>query len=312
MPGRWTWGPDSQEATISTATTQYPALALPALAPPPAVAAGSSGADGPERVVVVLATFNERACIGATIEALAAVAVRVRPACELRVLLVDDESPDGTAEHAVAVAAHHGLDLAVSSAPRAGLGRAYLRGFAAVGAQGWADTVVTLDADGQHDPAVIPDLLAARTRERADLLIGSRWVRGGRVVGLTAGRRLLSRFGNVLFSVVTGTHGVHDATTAYRVFSADVAASFDPGSLSVSGYSFFSSFVGVASARGLRIAEHPILFAPRAGGASKLEVRDVLQFARNLPALRRQVQVLRANANERPWVRVQSVGAAGR
>ena len=262
----------------------------------------SAGAPSRTRnLVVMLATYHECDCIGVALDALTSVrASLLAVGIEMRVLLVDDESPDGTAARAIEVASRNGLDLAVCSAPRAGLGRAYMRGFAAISAEQWADTIVTLDADGQHDPAMIPDLVAERNRLGADLLIGSRWVKGGRVVGLTRSRRILSRFGNLLFAAVTGTYGVCDATTSYRVFSVEMAAAFDPGALSVSGYSFFSSFVGVTSASGLRIAEHPIVFAPRVAGASKLQLDDVLQFARNLPALRRQVRALRSNPRSSP------------
>ena len=300
------------------ASTNRPSGATTIVRPPvptasahdePPAASGPIAAASPrrrtERIVVMLATYNERACIGAALDALAGILPALqRVGVDMRVLLVDDESPDGTAAFAVARAAEIGVELQVSSAPRAGLGQACLRGFAAIAAERWADTVVTLDADGQHDPAMIPLLVIERDRVGADLLIGSRWTRGGSVIGLSPSRRLLSRFGNLLFTTVTGIRGVRDATTSFRVFSAELAARFDPGPLSVSGYSFFSSFVGVASASGLRVAEHPIVFGARVGGASKLQPRDAVQFVRNLPALRRQAAQLRARAAERPWVRV--------
>ena len=243
----------------------------------------------------MFATYNERDCIEGALRSVAGVVDTLRLAgVEMRVLLVDDESPDETAAVAVDVAQRCGLSLTVSSAPRAGLGRAYLRGFADIAAEGWADTIVTLDADGQHDPALIPVLVAERKRRSLDLLIGSRWVTGGRVVGLSWGRQVLSRIGGATFAIVTGTRGVADPTTSYRVFSPALVDMFKPEGLSVSGYSFFSSFVGVTSALGYRIGEHPIVFASRTAGASKLQPRDLVQFARNLPALRREVRGLRA------------------
>ena len=262
--------------------------------PPTAGAALPAMGGQTTRLVVMLATYNEASCISESIRRVAAIVPDlISHGIDVRLLVVDDCSPDGTADLAVAAAHRYGLDIEVSSAPRSGLGRAYLRGFAVIVEQGWADTIVTLDADGQHDPALIPTLVWERDRLGVELMVGSRWVEGGQVIGLSGARKAMSRFGNRLFSVVTGTYGVRDATTSYRVFSTELAAQFDPGDLSVSGYSFFSAFVGVAVASGRRVAEHPIVFASRTSGESKLQVRDLVQFAANLPALRRSLQATR-------------------
>ena len=247
------------------------------------------------RIEVVMATYNEADCIESAIVGIAKAAVRIREAGDdLRLLLLDDESPDGTARLAVASAQAHGLSLSVSSHPREGLGAAYLRGFEEVLNRGWADTIVTLDADGQHDPLVMPDLLAAFRNSKADLVIGSRWTKGGQVPGLSLGRQWMSRVGILGFSLATGVRGVRDATTSYRVFSTEVARSFDPGPLAITGYSFFSSFVGLASAAGFEIREYPIVFSPRIGGASKLTPKELKQFALNLPRLGIQVRSRRS------------------
>ena len=243
------------------------------------------------RIEVVMATYNESECIEAAIIGIAKAAAQIRQAGdEIELLLLDDDSPDGTADLAVAAAAAHGLVISVSTGPRAGLGAAYLRGFAEVLQRGWADTIVTLDADGQHDPSVMPDLLATFRLSTADLLIGSRWVKGGSVPGLSVGRKLMSRLGILGFSMATGVWNVRDATTSYRVFTTEVARSFAPGHLAITGYSFFSSFVGLASAAGFVIREHPIVFGPRAGGSSKLTAKELTQFVANLPRLGWQVR----------------------
>jgi dolichol-phosphate mannosyltransferase len=243
------------------------------------------------RIEVVMATYNEADCIESAIVGIAKAATQIRQAGdEVRLLLLDDESPDGTAELAVAAAHVHGLTMSVSSHPRAGLGAAYLRGFDEVLKRGWADTIVTLDADGQHDPLVMPDLLHTFRESTADLVIGSRWTTGGEVPGLSLGRQWMSRLGILCFSMATGVRGVRDATTSYRVFTTEVARSFDPGPLAITGYSFFSSFVGLASAAGFTIREHPIVFSPRIGGTSKLTPKELKQFAANLPRLGLQVR----------------------
>ena len=239
-----------------------------------------------KNVTVMLATYNEAGAIAEAIRAIGEAARELfTEEISVRLFLVDDESPDGTAAIATTAANEAGMQVKISSGPRAGLGLAYLRGMAAIIADGWTDTIVTLDADGQHDPRVIPTLVRERERRNLDLLIGSRWVEGGLVLGLSRTRKSLSRAGNRLFAVVTGTTDVHDATTSFRVFTKDFASSLDVSALEVSGYSFFSSFVGVASASGYRIGEYPITFAPRTSGASKLAAGDLVQFLRNLPRL---------------------------
>lgn len=238
-----------------------------------------------------MATYNESACVAAAIRGLASAGKSIAAhGDELRLLLVDDESPDNTAAIAVSVAEEEGLPIAILSHPRSGLGAAYLRGFEVVIREGWADTIVTLDADGQHDPYVLPDLLATYRDSWADLVIGSRWTKGGNVVGLPRHRRILSRVGIMGFCVATGVWSVRDATTSYRVFSVDVARAFRPGALSINGYSFFSAFVGLTAASGFIVKEHPIVFAQRSGGQSKLAASDIKQFAKNLPKLGRMVR----------------------
>lgn len=245
-------------------------------------------------VTVMLATYNEAGAIAEAIQAISDAARELfTEEVNVRLFLVDDESPDGTAAIATRTANEAGVQIKVSSGPRAGLGLAYLRGMAAIVADGWTDTIVTLDADGQHDPRVIPTLVRERERRNLDLLIGSRWVEGGLVLGLSRTRRSLSRVGNRLFAVVTGTTDIHDATTSFRVFTKDFASSLDVSALEVSGYSFFSSFVGVASASGYRIGEYPITFAPRSSGNSKLAAHDLMQFLRNLPRLGSVTRALR-------------------
>ena len=246
------------------------------------------------RIQVVLATYNEGATIGAVVGALSEVAAHVRlSGDEMRLLLVDDRSPDGTAATAEQTAKSVGLPFQLLSGPREGLGNAYLRGFDAVVDEGWADVVVTFDADGQHDPLALLPLLERFRGSTADLVIGSRWIAGGTTPGLSGIRWMLSRVGIAVFGIVTGTRTIKDPTSSYRVFTTDVARSFRPGALAISGYSFFSSFVGLTDAAGYEIVECPIVFLPRGGGVSKLMRRDVVQFGRNIGQLGRAVRAIR-------------------
>jgi precorrin-6B methylase 2 len=251
----------------------------------------------------MLATYNEAENIEAVLEEVADAAERLRArGIDLGVLLVDDQSPDGTAAIATGAARRLGLPIAVESGPKAGLGSAYVRGLRAATGSGPgplgdgrpATFIVTLDADRQHDARQIPILLEAFLATGAGVLIGSRWVPGGASPGTSIARMVLSRVGNCTFRIVTGTHGVRDATTAFRVIDPEVARAFDHADLRVSGYAFFSSFVAVAQAGGAIVAETPITFRPRGGGQSKLTLADGIEFARNLVLIRRRVRAIRA------------------
>jgi dolichol-phosphate mannosyltransferase len=211
----------------------------------------------------------------------------------LRVLLFDDESPDGTARAATESAAKVGLPIEVHSGLRQGLGRAYLRAFREVTGRPELDLIVTMDADGQHDGRAISMLVRGLIAADCDLMIGSRWTRGGKVPGLTRFRRALSRIGNMAFRVTTGVSTVRDASNSFRVSRRKVVESFEPTGLSLDGYSIMTSYVALAVVVGFRVRELPITFHPRTHGESKLQTRDVIEFARNLVHLRRLIRRVR-------------------
>ncbi|MEX0698171.1 MAG: glycosyltransferase [Acidimicrobiia bacterium] len=245
------------------------------------------------RVAVLLATYNESGSIPGVITAIASSAQELKKDnIDLRVLLFDDQSPDHTAALAADVASKHGLALELHPGVRMGLGRAYLRAFAEVSRRPELDLVVTMDADGQHDGRVIATLVRRLIDQDLDLLIGSRWTKGGHVPGLTPFRRVLSRIGNLAFRTVTGVTSVRDASNSFRVSKRRVVENFEPSGLSLDGYSIMTSFVASAVVAGFLVAEHPITFHPRTEGESKLQTRDVVEFARNLVNLRRKIRSL--------------------
>jgi dolichol-phosphate mannosyltransferase len=245
------------------------------------------------RVAVLLATYNESGAIPGVITAIASSAWELEEHnIDLRVLLFDDQSPDGTAALAADVARKHGLALEAHSSPRMGLGQAYLRAFREIDRRREFDLVVTMDADGQHDGRVIATLVRELIDRDLDLLIGSRWTQGGLVPGLTPFRRILSRIGNLAFRTVTGVTAVRDASNSFRVSKRRVVETFEPSGLSLDGYSMMTSYVATAVVSGYRVAEYPITFHPRTGGESKLQTRDVVEFARNLINLRRKIRSL--------------------
>lgn len=248
----------------------------------------------PDVLHVVLATLNEAGNIGWVIERLTDAASALGRT--LRVIVVDDGSTDdtlGVARRAVDHAGTASLDLVAVDGPRQGFGGAHLRGFELARAAR-AGVVVTLDGDAQHDPREIPAMLAMLERDGADLVIGSRYARGGSSPGLSWPRSLMSRAGNALLRIVTRS-SAHDMTSGFRVLRANVIDAFEPEPTDLRGYNFLSAFAATTHARGMTIAEHPIALGPRLSGTSKLNRKHLTHFAANLPRLGRRCHVLRAD-----------------
>jgi dolichol-phosphate mannosyltransferase len=217
-------------------------------------------------VVVVVPTYEE----AANIDALCA-AVRVAlPEADL--LIVDDASPDGTADRAGAAAARLGHIDVLVQAGKGGLGAAYRAGFAEALARG-ADVVVQMDADLSHDPAALPALVA-NVALGADLAIGSRYVPGGRTLDWPWQRRALSRWGNRYAAGVLGL-AVNDATAGFRAYSADALRRIDVAGVRADGYGFQVEMTHRLVRTGGRVVEFPITFRERVAGESKLSKRIV-------------------------------------
>jgi len=185
----------------------------------------------------------------------------------VRVLVVDDGSPDGTGQIAETLSSTFPGRLEVMHRPRpAGLGSAYIDGMQhALGYQ--TDLIAQMDADLSHDVRYLPDLIAAAST--ADLVIGSRYVPGGGVSNWSLDRRLLSRFANFYVRVVTGLR-VRDATAGYRCWRRETLRQLPLERLKSSGYSFQVEMAWETVRRGLRVAEVPIVFVERTQGRSKM------------------------------------------
>ena len=221
----------------------------------------------PERTVIVMPTYNER-------QNLESIAGRVRAALpEADLLVVDDNSPDGTGDIADKLAEADSHVQVMHRTDKAGLGKAYIAGF------GWAlergyDVIMEMDADGSHQPEHLPALVGAV--DGADLSIGSRWVRGGRVVNWPRSREVLSRGANVYIQVMLGL-GVRDATAGFRAYRATTLRTISLDQVESTGYCFqIDLTVRVANA-GLRIVEVPITFVEREHGASKMSNSIILE-----------------------------------
>ncbi|MDA8062708.1 MAG: polyprenol monophosphomannose synthase [Actinomycetota bacterium] len=216
------------------------------------------------RSVVVTPTFEEVGNIGRLIDAVIGL-----PGEPVDVLVVDDSSPDGTGEVvAAAASAHPGRVRLLSRLPRSGLGTAYVDGFAAALDAGY-ERVIEMDADGSHDPLVIPAMLA-ELEGGADVVIGSRYVPGGSAEGLgSAWRKVLSRAAGFYARRVTGIE-VADITGGFRAFRSSLLSEVEWDALDVSGFGFQVVSLRAYVDLGARITEVPIHFRPRSSGESKM------------------------------------------
>ena len=221
----------------------------------------------PETLVIV-PTYNE-------IESLGMIVGRLRqslPSADL--LIVDDASPDGTAELADELAAADPHVRVLHRPAKDGLGRAYLAGFAEAIA-GDYEFVVEIDADGSHDPDELPAMLEL-ARDGADLVIGSRWVPGGAVRNWPWLRQVISRGGNWYARTMLRS-GIRDITAGFRVFRVAAIRDLDLADVSSQGYCFQVELAWRLERSGHRIAEHPITFVERASGVSKMHTGIVVE-----------------------------------
>lgn len=219
------------------------------------------------RVAVVIPTYNER-------ENLEAIVSRVQAAVpDADLLVVDDSSPDGTGAIANGLAAIDQRVHVLQRPGKSGLGSAYLAGFAWALERGYG-VIVEMDADGSHDPAELPRLLGAL--EGADLVLGSRWMRGGAVVNWPRSREILSRSGNAYVRLMLGV-GVRDTTGGYRAFRAGTLRAIDLGAVQSQGYCFQVDLALRVIRAGLRVAEVPITFTERTRGASKMSQAIIIE-----------------------------------
>ncbi|WP_234354189.1 polyprenol monophosphomannose synthase [Janibacter massiliensis] len=213
-----------------------------------------------QRAVVLVPTYNERENLPLIIE-------RVRAAVPwLDVLVLDDNSPDGTGEVADEIAATDRQVHVLHRPGKQGLGAAYLAGFAWAAERGY-DAMIEMDADGSHRPEHLPAMLDAATT--ADLVIGSRWVKGGETVNWPLSRQLISRGGSLYTRLLLGVP-VHDCTAGFRVYRATALEKMALSDVASAGYCFQIDLTRRALDRGLTVVEVPISFVEREIGDSKM------------------------------------------
>jgi dolichol-phosphate mannosyltransferase len=242
------------------------------------------------KTAVVVPTYEEAMNIGDIVR-------RIRSSLpEADVVVVDDNSPDGTAKVAEATGKDVGHVHVIVRAGREGLGPAYREGWSWAIDQGY-EAIVSMDADGSHDPAVLPTLVAG-LEEGADLVMGSRYVPGGAVPGWPLRRLMLSRYGSRYASVVLGLP-IHDATGGYRAYRASLLRRIDVSTLRANGYGFQIELVHRGTRLGAKIVEVPITFVDRRLGTSKMHAGIVFEALWLVTWWGIRDRVLRRGANRR-------------
>ena len=221
-----------------------------------------------DKALVVVPTYNEAESIQSVVHRLFA-----HSPDGVELLVVDDNSPDGTAWTVKAMQADdHRIHLLERPA-RAGLGSAYVDGFRWALDRGY-DAVVEMDADASHDPADVPRLLDAL--RSSDMSLGSRYVAGGRIENWGTLRRLLSRGGNLYARAWLG-FGIKDSTSGFRAYRASALTHVDLGHIRSDGYAFQIEMARRLHRAGLIVKEIPITFVDRTSGRSKMSRRIVLE-----------------------------------
>lgn len=218
------------------------------------------------KTLVVMPTYNEVSSLLETVQHLLATVEQVD------VLIVDDNSPDGTVEIANKLSATSPRVRVLSRAAKLGLGPAYLDGFRYAFSNNY-ELIVEMDADGSHRAEDLAKILEAA--EEADLVIGSRWIPGGAVANWPLSRRLLSRGGNIFARVMLGTQ-IRDMTSGFRAYRAEFLKRLVAKPVSSQGYSFQVELAYLASNQG-KVVEVPITFVERAEGRSKMTLGIVFE-----------------------------------
>lgn len=216
---------------------------------------------------VIVPTYNERENIHLLVEQLLALPI------EVHVIVVDDNSPDGTGVIADELATSNSHVLVIHRPGKLGLGTAYIAGFRLALSMG-AECILTMDADFSHHPRYVPDLVAGS--HEADLVIGSRYARGGGTRHCTLPRKMLSWGANAFARTVLWLQAM-DCTAGFRCYRREVLESIDLDSIFSDGYSFLIEMLYRVQRQGWRVTEVPIIFENRRRGASKISRQEILK-----------------------------------
>jgi len=220
-------------------------------------------------VSVIVPTYNERENLPTLIERINKIFVDGRIIGE--VVIIDDNSPDGTGQLAEQLRRKYKFLKIIHRPSKLGLGSAYREGFRATEGK----LLFTMDADLSHDPTYIPQFI--EKAEHADVVIGSRYVKGGSIIGWGLYRKLVSKIANFLAGIVVGAD-VNDITSGYRAYRKEVLSKVPPNGIKSSGYAFQLEIIYEIRKKGFKIDSVPIVFTDRRKGRSKLGMREILSF----------------------------------
>jgi dolichol-phosphate mannosyltransferase len=229
------------------------------------------------RALVCLPTYDEKENVGPMTEAILAATP------DVDILVIDDNSPDGTGKLADAIAAREPRVKVMHRAGKEGLGKAYLAGFDWALRQGY-DLVLEMDADFSHDPKYLPGMLEAS--KEADLVLGSRNIEGGGTVNWGIVRKIISRGGSLYARTILGLP-VRDLTGGFKCFHREVLEAIDLPTVECTGYAFQIELTYRTLRRGFRVKEIPIVFVDRRVGHSKMSKRIVVEALRKVWSIRR-------------------------
>ncbi|MBD3380841.1 MAG: glycosyltransferase [candidate division Zixibacteria bacterium] len=229
-----------------------------------------------KKACVIIPTYNEKENIERITNAV------LKQDERLSVLVVDDNSPDGTGQIADRKAEENARVMVLHREAKSGLGQAYIAGFKYTLKKGF-DYILEMDADFSHDPKYLPDFL--KTIENYDLVLGSRYIPGGGVVNWPADRIMISKIGNIYARIITGMP-VADATGGFKCFRREVLEAIDFDEVRSNGYSFQIEMSFRAYKKGFRIKEIPITFKDREDGTSKMSKKIVREAIVMVPRLK--------------------------
>ena len=229
--------------------------------------------------IAIIPTYNEAENVERLVKAVLANG-------GIHVLIVDDNSPDGTGEIAKRLADKNPSVKVIHRKEKLGLGPAYIEGFRYALDKGYR-FIIQMDCDFSHDPEDIPRLMEEMKRNGADLVIGSRYVKGGKITGWPIARHILSRGGNMYARLVLGPF-VRDWTTGFKLYRAEVLGEILRNNSYADGYAFLAEMTYRTIKKGYNVKEVPIVFRERTAGESKMGKSIIIEAARRVLRLRRE------------------------
>ena len=234
-----------------------------------------------QKACVVIPTYNEKENIGFLLEKLET-AFKGVSGYTVDIVVADDNSPDGTGSIVSEAATKYG-NIHLLPGEREGMGAAYIRAFSHI--LNSYDVIITMDADFSHPPEMIPDFLKT-IDTGCDMVIGSRYIKGGGAPDWPLKRRLISSFANLFARTVAGLYNVHDCTSNYRAYRASILRKIPLHRLSNKGYAFVTTCLWEVSHQKGRVCEIPLVFYDRKKGETKLGSSDITEFLFNCFKLR--------------------------